>query len=320
MRLIGYAAASQTIGNRHGRQAMNRISRLALGAAFAIGLTSSAFAGIGDFISGGEPVADDGAWPWQVRLFDSMDHESGFCGGSLISNQWVLTAAHCVVDYGETLESVVVGYGSIYQSKLKMVESAKIIANPQYETDEKGDLALIKLKEPLTDATWIPIANPEAEQKATAPGSKLTVTGWGALWDFAGFEQAMYIRNGRKMVSPRKLLTTNELLSPDQLRQVDIELIATDECAESYKAFGDATEDALDITANEMCAGSPAGAKDSCYGDSGGPLVAPADNAQGYVQVGVVSWGVQCGNPALPGVYSRISQFDAWLRDTMAKN
>ena len=83
-----------------------------------------------DFISGGEPVADDGAWPWQVRLFDSHDPQSGFCGGSLISNQWVLTAAHCVVEFGKTTQKVVVGYGSVYQSKLKMVDSAKVIANP----------------------------------------------------------------------------------------------------------------------------------------------------------------------------------------------
>ena len=298
---------------------MPMFSRLALGLVVACGLTATAEARINtDFISGGEPVSDDGAWPWQVRLFDSHDPQSGFCGGSLISNQWVLTAAHCVVEFGKTTQKVVVGYGSVYQSKLKMVDAEKVISNPKYGTDEKGDLALIKLKEPLDNVTPIKLATADSEKEVTAPSAHLTVTGWGALWDFQGFEAAMYTRSGLRMVSPRKLLTRNELASPDQLREVTIDVIPNDECKASYVAFGEATSADLTITPNEICAGSPSGAKDSCYGDSGGPLVAALGD--GYVQVGIVSWGVQCGNPALPGVYSRISQFNDWIDKTMAEN
>ena len=104
------------------------------------------------------------------------------------------------------------------------------------------------------------------------------------------------------------------------MREVEIQLIDPEECRASYEAFGEATESGFTIASTEICAGAPDGAKDSCYGDSGGPLVAPADNAQGYVQVGVVSWGVQCGNPALPGVYSRISQLYDWINDTVLSN
>jgi secreted trypsin-like serine protease len=301
---------------------MQIFSRLAIGVAVALGLTATAAdARINsEFISGGEAVTDDGAWPWQVRLFDSHDPQSGFCGGSLISNQWVLTAAHCVVEFGKTAQSVVVGYGSVYQSKLTMVDSDKVIANPQYGTDQKGDLALIKLKEPLKNVTTIGLADAETDKAVTAAAAKLTVTGWGALWDFQGFEAAMYTRSGLRMVSPHKLLSRNELSSPDQLRQVTIGVIPNDECKASYVAFGEATNATLTITPNEICAGSPEGAKDSCYGDSGGPLVASLGDGKGYVQVGIVSWGVQCGNPALPGVYSRISQFSKWISDTMAQN
>ena len=119
---------------------MRILSRLAIGAIVAVGLTATAAEARinSDFIMGGEPVVDDGAWPWQVRLFDSHDAQSGFCGGSLISNQWVLTAAHCVVEFGKTTQKVVVGYGSVYQSKLTMVDSAKVIANPEYGTDGEG--------------------------------------------------------------------------------------------------------------------------------------------------------------------------------------
>ena len=301
---------------------MRILSRLAIGVIVAMGLTATAAQARinSDFIMGGQPVMDDGAWPWQVRLFDSHDAQSGFCGGSLISNQWVLTAAHCVVQFGKATQKVVVGYGSVYQSKLKMVDSALVIANPEYGTTEKGDVALIKLKEPLENVTTIAIADPTTEKEVVGPKTKLTVTGWGALWDFQGFDAAKYIRNGREMVSTQKLLNHDQLLSPDQLRQVTVDAIANDECKASYVAYGAATNNDFTITPNEICAGSPEGAKDSCYGDSGGPLVAPLADDKGYLLVGVVSWGIQCGNPALPGVYGRVAPFAQWIKDTMAQN
>ncbi|MCP4382428.1 MAG: serine protease, partial [Hyphomicrobiales bacterium] len=246
-----------------------------------------------DFIVGGSPAAE-GSWPWQVRLLDTHDPNTGFCGGSLISEQWVLTAAHCVV-YGENaedvVESVVIGYGSIYQSKLKMVDGAKIIVHPDYLTENYADLALIKLAEPIPGATWIGIADRATETELLQPGAELTVTGWGALWDFEGFEEALYSRSGRPEVNTRALLSANDLRSPDQLHQVNVEVISDDECHAAYAAYGQAIESALGIAQTEICAGSPAGAKDSCYGDSGGPLVAKVDNSRGYIQVGVVSWG-----------------------------
>ena len=63
---------------------MRVFSRLAIGIIVAMGLTATAAQARmvdGKFISGGEPVVDDGAWPWQVRLFESHDPDSGFCGG-----------------------------------------------------------------------------------------------------------------------------------------------------------------------------------------------------------------------------------------------
>ncbi len=168
--------------------------------------------------------------------------------------------------------------------------------------------------------TTIAIADPATEKEAAGPSAELTVTGWGALWDFRGFDAAKYIHNDLKMVSARKLLNQNELLSPNQLRQVTIGVITNDECKASYVAFGQATNANLTITQNEICAGAPEGAKDSCYGDSGGPLVAPLGDGKGFVQVGVLSWGIQCGNPTLPGVYGRVAPFTQWIKDTMAQN
>ena len=272
-----------------------------------------------DFIVGGTP-AQEGAWPWQVRLLDDFDVRSGFCGGSLIADQWVLTAAHCVVQGGQTVDSVVIGYGSIYQSDLKMVGSEKIIVHPNYQKENHADIALIKLAEPVSGATFIDIADPSTEDQLVAPGDELTVTGWGALWDFEGFEEALYSRGGRAEVDTHELLNANALMSPEQLHQVTVQAISTDECKAAYEAYGQATDASFTIAKTELCAGSPSGAKDSCYGDSGGPLVAKADNELGYIQVGVVSWGSQCGNPVLPGVYNRLSQFRGWVHEQMDAN
>jgi secreted trypsin-like serine protease len=300
---------------------MRNFSGLILGAVVAIGLSAPAGAAItSEFVVGGKTAAD-GAWPWQVRLLDTFDTNTGFCGGSFVTEQWILTAAHCLVQDDEVATSVVVGYGSTFQSQLKMIGSEAVFVHPDYLDGYVADIALIKLSEPVPGAQWIEVATADREAAVTTPGSKLIVTGWGSVWDFAGFEDSAWLRDGRQMVAPRGLLSSGELLSPDQLREVEIELIGAEDCNASYEAFGAALgSENYFVASTEMCAGAPEGAKDSCYGDSGGPLVAPADNAQGYVQVGIVSWGVQCGNPALPGIYSRISQFYDWVRDTVVSN
>lgn len=302
---------------------MHRFTKLVLGTVVAASFAVPAYAEItGEFITSGKTAAD-GAWPWQVRLMGDFDNQTGFCGGSFITEQWILTAAHCLVnDEGNAETSVVVGYGSNYQSQLKLIGSAAVFVHPAYLEGYVADVALVKLSEPVSGAKWIEIATPAREEQLTKPGSTLTVTGWGSLWDFAGFEESIWLRDGRAIVGPKALLASGELLSPDQLREVDIQLISFDECNASYEAFGELTgQSGYKLAPSEICAGAPEGAKDSCYGDSGGPLVAAApDNQQGYLQVGVVSWGIQCGNPALPGVYTRVSTFYDWIKDTVLSN
>ncbi|MBN3301312.1 TRY2 protein, partial [Amia calva] len=86
-------------------------------------------------------------------------------------------------------------------------------------------------------------------------------------------------------------------LSP-VLRAVDISVIAQNTC--SYQYYGK-------ITNNMICAGSPAGGKDSCQGDSGGPLV-----CNGVLE-GIVSWGISCANPIYPGVYTKVANYVNWV-------
>ena len=286
------------------------VAELLLLGVLACGVAGAALAADdNEMIVGGHP-ADDGKYPWQVRLYSTMDDQIGFCGGSIIAPQWVLTAAHCLLD----TQKVVVGFGNNDRTKTTKIESEKIIVNPGYLDGQKADLGLVKLKTPIPDAPSIGVADPAVDKTVLTPGAKVTVTGWGAVWDFQAFQNSMDVMAGRRSLSEKKLLEQNELNAPRKLHEVDIEVIDQGECKSVYKAL---QVPAFSIGETEICATGVSGGKDSCFGDSGGPLVAPASNARGYVQVGIVSWGPQCGNPLYPGVYTRVSSFTDWINKTM---
>jgi len=289
------------------------VSRLLLLAGLLGGLSGQALGETDtEMIVGGEPVPD-GKYPWQVRLYSSDDDAVGFCGGSIIDEKWILTAAHCLLD----TDAVVVGYGSNDRTKTTKIESEKIIVHPGYIAGEKADVALVKLKKPIPDAKAIAYADAAQDQALLPDGANVVVTGWGAIWDFQAFQNAVDVMAGRRTVSERKLLSDEELQAPLKLHEVDIQVIDPTECKAVYKSL---QVPAFSIGDTEICATGLAGGKDSCFGDSGGPLVVAADNARGYAQVGIVSWGPQCGNPLYPGVYTRVSSFSKWIKDNMSAN
>src|SRR5262249_30410022 len=167
-----------------------------------------------EMIVGGHP-ADEGKYPWQVRIYSTEDDNIGFCGGSIIAPQWVLTAAHCLLD----TQKVVVGFGSIDRTKTIKIESEKIIVHPDYPKGEKADLGLIKLKQPIPDATSITIADQAVDKAVDIPGAKVTVTGWGAIWDLQAFQNSIDVMAGRRSLSERKLLEQQELNAPLKLHE-----------------------------------------------------------------------------------------------------
>jgi len=263
-----------------------------------------------EMIVGGEP-AEPGEYPFQVRLYETLDDDIGFCGGSIIDKQWILTAAHCLLD----TDSVVVGFGDVDRTKTTKIESEKIIVHPDYVDGKKADVALVKLSKPIPDAPSVPFADEKASQGLLRPGARATVTGWGAIWDFQAFDNAMDVMAGRRTLSERRLLDNEELQAPRMLHEVDIEVIDPQECKAVYEQL---QVSAFRIGDTEICATGPRGGKDSCFGDSGGPLVVP--EGSGFVQVGIVSWGPQCGNPLFPGVYTRVASFSDWIKGTMSGN
>jgi secreted trypsin-like serine protease len=322
----------------------------------ASALGGAALAEDTEMIVGGTP-APEGKYPYQVRLYESMEDDKGHCGGSLIAPQWVLTAAHCVTLEGAAAEEVedeeedvededtdviisdgsggpasestqspqsgdeeapkivpmklvFVGYGSTDRTLTTKVESAGIFPHPNYlerGLDGKGDIALIKLKEPIKDAPVVPMADPATDKALAPPGAKVTITGWGAVWDPEDKE----VVNLLSEFTPPSALEEN-LNFPRKLQEVEVEVIDPDACRAAMRPF--------EIADAEICVMKPGTPKNSCYGDSGGPLVVPADNARGFTQIGVVSWGVRCGREIVPNIFARVSYFHDWLNETMEKN
>lgn len=232
-------------------------------------------------IVGGQP-ADVGEWPWQA-----MVRAGGYlCGGSLLADNWVVTAAHCVYDDQGVLftpDSITVTLGDHSRVQNDGYEQimgvAEVIAHPAYdEWSNDNDIALLKLATAATLNARVtpiePLTNNEAE--LAAEGVTAFVTGWGTSGE-GGSASAV-------------------------LLEVDVPVVSNTVCNSSYGT----------ITDNMICAGYAEGGKDSCQGDSGGPLVVP-DNAGGWRLAGVVSFGYGCARADFYGVYTRVSQYVDWL-------
>jgi secreted trypsin-like serine protease len=254
-----------------------------------------------DMIVGGWP-AKDNEWPWQVRLYSEPGDIWGFCGGSLIDSQWVLTAAHCVPG----VSRAVVGYGSVNRDGQKRVETAGIFSHPQYDPNTSAnDIALIKLASPVKfgkGTARVALAN--NERYKVSLGETAYVTGWGALMDQEKLEKAY----------PDGNIPWNKIV-PMRLMEVDVQVQDIEECRVNYGSG------AVVIPKGHLCAGYAPGGKDSCQGDSGGPLVVQDPTSRtGWTQLGVVSFGVGCARPQLYGVYTRVDYFRKWIKDTIAAN
>ncbi|CAB1422854.1 unnamed protein product, partial [Pleuronectes platessa] len=229
-------------------------------------------------IVGGED-APPGSWPWQISLQMFGGH---FCGGSLINREWVMTAAHCFSSTSTSGLKVSLGRQNL-QGTNPNEESrsvATIILHPNYDSDSSNnDIALLRLSSPVKFSDYIRPVCLSASDSVFNSGTDSWVTGWG---------------NVKEGVS---------LSFPETLQEVEVPVLGNRQC-NCLNGVGT-------ITDNMICAGVLAGGKDSCQGDSGGPMV----NKQGsvWVQSGVVSFGLGCARPNLPGVYSRVSRYQSWI-------
>lgn len=243
-------------------------------------------------IVGGAEVPDPNPYVWQVAIVSLpfQGTNSQFCGGSLIAAQWVLSAAHCFSNSGDITPADQVGV-LVGVRDLRVPTSAlsvsRIIVHPGYvESTFANDIALLKLSEPVGDTSLIiPLSSASDDATFAEPGTLATVSGWGGL---VGYAPGGSPPGGQQY--------------PDILYAVQVPIVSNDTCRTPNPSLLDSM----------ICAGLEAGGKDSCQGDSGGPLVVPDGNS-GYIQVGVVSFGLGCAAPNTYGVYTRVSSFRDWI-------
>ncbi|XP_047491698.1 trypsin-1-like [Penaeus chinensis] len=238
-------------------------------------------------IVGGEEVQPAHKYPWQIGL----KYKGGvgyWCGGAVINDRYILTAAHCLFDSNgnqESAEGLVVGVGDHLMSSTsddvaatELISVEKVILHSQYNKQTfDNDIALLKLSKVLTFSTEVrPVCLPEDDSKTYA-GADGIASGWGTL--SSGGSQ------------------------PNQLMEVTVPIL-------DPSCWGQS------VTERMLCAGYSEGGKDTCQGDSGGPLCVKESSK--YVQVGIVSFGDGCAKPGSPGVYARVTEFLPWIKANTA--
>uniref|UniRef100_A0ABK0LTT2 Transmembrane serine protease 11A n=2 Tax=Rattus norvegicus TaxID=10116 RepID=A0ABK0LTT2_RAT len=230
---------------------------------------------IANRIVSGNPAAK-GAWPWQVSLQRNNIHQ---CGGTLIGNMWVVTAAHCFRTNANPRQWTL-SFGTTINPPLMKREVRRIIMHEKYRPPARDhDIALVQFSPRVTfsdEVRRICLPEPSA---SFPPNSTVYITGFGALY-YGGESQ-------------------------NELREARVQIISNDVCKQRH-VYGN------EIKRGMFCAGFLEGIYDACRGDSGGPLVVRDDKDTWYL-IGIVSWGDNCGQKNKPGVYTQVTYYRRWI-------
>jgi len=241
-------------------------------------------------IVNGEPVSV-GEWPWLVAI---GNYDGGpFCGGTIIADSWVLTAAHC---FDETIDQPCkynIRAGSVnwvidLNDHVQDRRLVGIYRHPDYDTDSHvNDIALLKLESPfeLDPDSFINAACIPETGKSEEAGTECAAAGWGTQ-----------VEGDSESASLDAMQTVLPIVGYDG-----------DECGENDE-----------LQPGMLCAGFTDGSTDTCQGDSGGPLVCRNDDGN-YV-LGVTSFGRGCANEGYPGIYTDVGQYRRWIASVMRRH
>lgn len=255
-----------------------------------------------DRIVGGRK-SEPGEFPFQVRLNIRSRRGSGICGGVILDERHILTAAHCMTACVSqhltttTIENsgvfATIGDHSIRSNDGELeVDIEKIIPHEKYDAcnfyANDHDIALIKTSSPIeyrfTSDGYGSVNRPCMPNNTNLSykdAEPMIVSGWGVTRENSGSLSNI-------------------------LRYVQVPMVPIPRCQETYGSR---------VTNDHICAGYQSGGKDSCQGDSGGPLVRVVDNR--YELTGIVSFGYGCGQPGAPGVYTRVASYVDWIRNNI---
>ena len=228
-------------------------------------------------------------FPWQAMLCSPPQGQ--YCGGALVSEDCVVTAAHCVVRRGIQVRNITVCLGrrcgncsaNDLQGNPQCSNPQSIVEHPQFnESTLNNDIAVVKLKQPVTlhCAKALPVCLPD--QARDGPYIRLyrqgLVTGWGRVNSTVGRSTC--------------------------LRKGHVRLASSHVCSLRHSRYS--------ITNSMMCA---TGYNGACEGNSGGPLVVKnRQYGDRYVLAGIVSWGIGCGEANQLGVYTSVLTHADWVK------
>jgi len=252
-----------------------------------------------------------GDYPWQVSIV--VKHKVGgkwvknkwkqHCGGSIINQKFILTAAHCFMDTGTSddptdyqIRAGFIDFNGKQGPKPTVYNVKKIKVHKGYESDGgydqhfNNDIALITLEKKIRYTSNIkPICLKEEPTVHPTLKDNCYVTGWGVTKEGA-------------------------LEASRMLQEAKVPIVSNDVCK---KPFFDKLWNDVIINENKVCAGYAEGGIDSCQGDSGGPLTCRTEGDAQFFLGGVVSSGYGCAQKGFYGVYTRYTKFIPWIKENI---
>ena len=259
---------------------------------FECGKTATSYEATSRIVGGSESLP--GSWPWLVGLHGGVD-QVFFCGGILISEFWVLTAAHCVGNQTDT-DGWTIHLGLTRRTASPVFVRTRnvsvIVKHDDFNSEHYygNDIALLLLSEPVNfDEFLRPVCLPPINFDLK-PETRCTVVGWG--------------RSSHDE-------TTDYM---NVIHEVEVPVVPHNVCSKWYSL------QEVPIGDTMLCAGYPEGEKDACQGDSGGPLMCRSSSNAHWFVAGIVSWGINCAQPNLPGIYTKVSLYRDWIKNVTSSH